>query len=552
MVASTTSRPSAAPISEQPLDHLQPPGQSAALYQHPQLLPSKRKSWRYDYSMNFFVLPYPIPKVALPAGSCILAIDDWNDYGFICQFHLYFRVLDGSDKWLGRVKILKSEGPSGPGTVEVAKNTTLGPTFPALAVGQFISLGQGTEYYENLLASLGSTHAIEALEALCDISWKPSLAPPFEPNSAFFNALLRSNDAHRARRFGRAVILGEPLIEQFHFPYQGMIPGAEAPVQAMIDFEPGDTLPGRIVAIIGRNAVGKTQFLSHLARDLAQTRKTTREKELEREDRFFGMRPLFTRVLAVSYSAFDKFTRPKTEAVSYIYCGIRDDSGGLSRRFLVEEYRKNLDRIRKSRREAAWTRYMQQILADSDEVMETRLAEEINDPSSDDESLSLLSSGQAILAHFVTALLAWIQPNSLVLFDEPETHLHPNAVSNLFNVLTEILTEFDSFSIVATHSAIVIQQVPASRVLVFSREGNITQAEPLGLESFGESVTELTRHVFETLDIDTLYRRTLRKLARTERVRDTVLRFPRGLSLNAQAYLIGQRVRITGGDDTNE
>ena len=152
---------------------------------------------------------------------------------------------------------------------------------------------------------------------------------------------------------------------------------------------------------------------------------------------------------------------------------------------------------------------MQQILADSDEVLETRLAEEIRDPEADDESLSLLSSGQAILAHFVTALLAWIQPNSLILFDEPETHLHPNAVANLLNVLTEILTEFDSFSIVATHSAIVIQQVPASRVLVFNRDENITQAEPLALESFGESVTELTKHVFETVDIDTPYRRTL-------------------------------------------
>jgi ABC-type multidrug transport system ATPase subunit len=502
--------------------------------------------------MNFFVLPFPIPKVALPARSCILAIDDWDDYGFKCQFHLYLREVDGSDRWIGRVKILKSEGPSGTDTVEVAKRTVLEPTFTALVIGQCVSLGEGIGYYENLLAFLGGAQAIEVLEGLRDISWQPSLAPPFEPNSAFVNALLRSNDAHRARRFGRAVILGEPIIEQFHFRYQGTIPGAEMPVQVVIEFEPEDPLPGRIVAIIGRNAVGKTQFLSHLARDLAQIRKTTREKELEREDRFFGMRPLFTRVLAVSYSAFDKFTKPKTEAVSYIYCGIRDDSGGLSKRFLVDEYRRNLARIRKSRREATWTRYMQQILADSDEVLETRLAEEISDPEADDESLTLLSSGQAILAHFVTALLAWIQPNSLVLFDEPETHLHPNAVASLFNVLTEILTEFDSFSIVATHSAIVIQQVPASRVLVFSREGNITQAEPLGLESFGESVTELTKHVFETLEIDTLYRRTLRKLARTERAGDTVLRFPRGLSLSAQAYLIGQRVRLTGKDDPDE
>jgi ABC-type cobalamin/Fe3+-siderophores transport system ATPase subunit len=502
--------------------------------------------------MNFFVLPFPIPQVSLPSGSCILAIDNWDDYGVICQFHLYFRGTNGPDQWVGRVKILRSEKRNREGTVEAAKRTTLDATFGTLDSEQFVSLGESVAYYERLLALLGSTRAVEVLEGLCDISWQPSLAPPFEPSSAFVNALLRSNDAHRARRFGRAVILGEPLNEKFDFRYLGTIPGADVPVEVTINFAPDDRLPGRIVAIIGRNAVGKTQFLSHLARDLAQITKTTREKELEREDRFYGMRPLFTRVLAVSYSAFDKFTRPKAEAVSYVYCGIRDDSGGLSKRFLVDTYRKNLDRIRKSRREAAWTRYMQQILADSDEVLETRLAEEIGDPEADDESLSLLSSGQAILAHFVTALLAWIQPNSLVLFDEPETHLHPNAVANLLNVLTEILTEFDSFSVVATHSAIVIQQVPASHVLVFNRDENITQAEPLALESFGESVTELTKHVFETVDIDTLYRRVLRGLSRTERAGDTLARFPRGLSLSAQAYLIGQRVRFTGEDDPDE
>lgn len=502
--------------------------------------------------MKFFVLPYPIPQVALPARSCILAIDNWDDYGVVCQFHLYFRGANGENQWIGRVKVLYSESSDKDGTVVVAKRTILPLTFDALASGRFVSLGEGIQYYASLLIILGSTEAVEVLEGLCDISWQPSLAPPFEPNSAFINALLRSNEAHRARRFGRAVMLGEPLNEKFNFQYRGTIPGAEAPVEVTVNFDSEDVLPGRIVAIIGRNAVGKTQFLSHLASDLAQVRKTTREMELEREDRFHGMRPLFTRVLAVSYSAFDKFARPKTEAVSYVYCGVRDNSGGLSRRFLVDAYRKNLDRIRKSNREAAWTRYMRQILVDSNEVLETRLAEEIRDPNADDESLSLLSSGQAILAHLVTALLAWIQPNSLVLFDEPETHLHPNAVANLFNVLTEILQEFDSFSIVATHSAIVIQQVPASRVLVFNRDGNVTQAEPLALESFGESITELTKHVFETIGIDSLYRRTLRELAQSERAGETVARFPRGLSLSAQAYLIGRRARITGEDETDE
>jgi len=44
---------------------------------------------------------------------------------------------------------------------------------------------------------------------------------------------------------------------------------------------------------------------------------------------------LFTRVLAVSFSAFDKFTLPEKEGSSYVYCGIRTEGGKLSRKDLA-------------------------------------------------------------------------------------------------------------------------------------------------------------------------------------------------------------------------
>lgn len=186
---------------------------------------------------------------------------------------------------------------------------------------------------------------------------------------------------------------------------------------------------------------------------------------------------------------------------------------------------------------------MTEVLGDSEEVLAASLEEEINDPDVDESALSLLSSGQSILVHFVTSLLAWLEPNSLVLFDEPETHLHPNAVASLFNVLTAVLNEYESFAIIATHSPIVIQEIPAKRVIVFQRDANLTVAEPISLESFGESIAELTRHVFETNDVTTLYRRTLTRLARQEPIERTVSRFEQELSLSAQAFLIAQHER---------
>lgn len=353
--------------------------------------------------------------------------------------------------------------------------------------------------------------------------------------------MMRENGAHRARRFGGAWAAGEQVNEKLAFTYIGSIEGADADVEATFAFNRKDPVPGRIIGIIGRNAVGKTRFLASLGADLAQISRTSAEKLAEREDRFPGGRPLFTRIIAISYSAFDRFKRPAPDSSSsYVYCGIRNDNGGLSRPSLVETYRRNQKRIRERGMQTDWTGYMQTILGDISAHLTASLQAEIDTPATDDKALSLLSSGQSILAHFVTALLAWIQPNSLVLFDEPETHLHPNAVASLFLVLSEILVEFDSYAVVATHSPVVIQEIPAKRVLVFEREQNVTVANPLLLESFGESVTELTKHVFETNEVESVYRQTLKKLAWDESAEETMARFDHGLSLNAQAYLLAQ------------
>ena len=107
-------------------------------------------------------------------------------------------------------------------------------------------------------------------------------------------------------------------------------------------------------------------------------------------------------------------------------------------------------------------------------------------------------------------------------------------------MLSDILAEFNSYSVIATHSPVVIQEIPAKRVLLFQRVGNVTEAEPLLLESFGESVTELTRHVFETDEVKNVYRRSLKNLSEDESAEEVMARFPRGLSLSAQAYLLAQ------------
>lgn len=479
-----------------------------------------------------------------PRPVFVLTTDNWDDYGHRVQFHLSYVDAKGNDTRLGAVKILqRTSADSEP--IQLAETTQLPDAFPELSE-EFVSLGQEDDYYKNLHTLFGSKSS-DVLDALRDIAWRPAFAADFEPTTAFRNAMMRENGAHRARRFGGAWAAGEQVNEKLTFTYIGSIEGADADVEARFAFNRKDPVPGRIVGIIGRNAVGKTRFLASLGADLAQISRTSAEKLTEREERFPGGRPLFTRIIAISYSAFDRFKRPAPDSSSsYVYCGIRNDKGGLSRASLVETYRRNQKRIRERDVQADWTGYMQTILGDLSGHLTASLEAEISSSATEDKALSLLSSGQSILAHFVTALLAWIQPNSLVLFDEPETHLHPNAVASLFLVLSEILVEFDSYAVVATHSPVVIQEIPAKRVLVFEREQNVTMAHPLPLESFGESVTELTRHVFETIEVESVYRRTLKELAQEESAEEVRARFDRGLSLNAEAYLLAQYGKKAG------
>ncbi|WP_225933112.1 AAA family ATPase [Pseudomonas maumuensis] len=487
---------------------------------------------------NFYVLAYrqSIPSSIRP--FFVLRTDNWDDYGNKVQFHLSCVDEDGKESRLGAVKILQRTNADGE-PIEVAVTTKLPDQFSVLGE-DFISLGQEDGYYRDLHKLLGRKSR-GVLEALGDIAWLPQLATDFEPTTAFRNALMRENGAHRARRFGAAWAVGESVNEESAFRYVGSIEGADVGVEACFAFDGYDAIPGRIVGIIGRNAVGKTRFLASLGADLAQISRTSAEKLMEREERFPDGRPLFTRIIAISYSAFDRFKRPAPDSSSsYVYCGIRNDKGGLSRASLIESYHRNQRRIIEQGLEDQWVDYMQTILGDLSDDLVASLEAEISTSTTATNALSVLSSGQSILAHFVTALLAWIQPNSLVLFDEPETHLHPNAVASLFLVLSKILSKFDSYAVVATHSPVVIQEIPANRVLVFQREQNVTIAQPLQLESFGESVTELTRHVFETYEVESVYRRTLKKLANRESIEEVLARFEHGLSLSAEAYLLAQ------------
>lgn len=467
-----------------------------------------------------------------PYPFFLLSGSNWDDFGTKSSFAIHYYKSSNELIKMGEIKIL-AEGVS---------VTALPREFSSLDPS-CISLGQSLSFYENLSSLFNIEECEVILNSLNDIAWKPSKSEAFESKSSYRNSLLRENEARSSLRFGRSIILGEAYDEHFSFEYTASIEGANNPFSISIDFDEEDPIPGRIVGVIGRNAVGKTQLLGNLAKDLVQTQKVSQKTVDDRNKKFEGNRPVFNRVMAISYSAFDKFSRPKDHYASYVYCGIRNDNGVLSRKHLIENYKQNLLRIRELNRENTWVKAMSEILDNKNDEFHIKLNEEIEIDFSneyDDGALSIMSSGQSILAHFITAVIARIQEHTLILFDEPETHLHPNAVAHLFNVLDRILKRYDSFAIIATHSPIVIQEIPRKRLILLTREGNNTLNTPMEFETFGESISELTRHVFDTVSTPHYYKKVLKSLSENRSFEEVNNLFDDGLSFNAKSYLLGQ------------
>lgn len=454
----------------------------------------------------------------------------WDDYGNSTLHHLYFFPLGSMDEtFIGEVKIMKS-GTDG---AHLPKGV-----FSKLEPGH-LSLGQDLAYYSDFRKKAPDV-AERALEALNDVALRQTLAHEFEHEHIFKNSLLRTNEARTAFHFGRAAFFGKTIPSRFSFSYIYNRHGAEtAPLIARFRFARDKVLPWRICAIIGKNGVGKTQLLSRLAIDLVQ--ETELGEGVDRQENVFSPNmPIFSRVVALSFSAFDQFVRPKeNEYVSYFYCGVTDKNGRVSMRALKERFRENLAKLTRVGRLVDFAGYLLQIL-EGEYAVPNRMTEEDAQVVVDGFDLDRISSGQGLAAFSVAAILAHVKENALILFDEPELHLHPNAIATLMRILHEIVEREKAFAILATHSPLVIREIPSKNVQRFERFGSVVGSAELESECLGEDISELTRQIFETVAISSPYKDILRGLAEEYTFEEALEVFEKGLSLHAMAFLAAQ------------
>lgn len=298
-------------------------------------------------------------------------------------------------------------------------------------------------------------------------------------------------------------------------------------------------LPKRMCVIIGKNGVGKSQALCRLAK-----------AALKDDRRVFhgvnGERVLINRILAVAPPGDAGFTFPpppkrgariEYKRLQLARSGKKRSFEGMGRTLISLE--KSVEAIKGQRR---WELFMQAVgdilpveeiavpLIETDTSSSywaetagnrryTRLtqfkprSEQASldfsaaiDPKGDlvrlvDGKAYSLSSGQRTFLQFAAQICLHIENGTLVLMDEPETHLHPNLITDLVRLLDSLLEATGSAAILATHSPFLVREVPRSQVLIMQGEHTsdhslITISTPR-LRTLGAEVGNISFFIFE-------------------------------------------------------
>lgn len=122
-----------------------------------------------------------------------------------------------------------------------------------------------------------------------------------------------------------------------------------------------------------------------------------------------------------------------------------------------------------------------------------------------------LSSGQRLFTYVVINILGAVKRNSLVLIDEPELFLHPSLEVQLIEMLKQILHNFNSRAVLATHSLSTVREVPADCVHVLERtdDGLVVKSPPF--QTFGGDVQRISSYVFGDRSVSKPFERWIRK-----------------------------------------
>lgn len=433
---------------------------------------------------------------------------NWDDYTFKTSFEVTLYDTQGVKHDLGVVKIGYKNQQPGWSLDSIPRNFTHLPD-------TWFSLGQDVQYYRTLKESFDQESRINLLQALRDVVSSEDFLSYANDEKVFNNSLMRGVSLSTIHGQFKRLINGQAELTEFNFKY--IDPGDERNASIKLDFEviPLSKPSTNIHVLIGRNGVGKTTLLNNIITAIVSPHNQPRGN-------FYTSTPwgahapldpnYFSSLVSVSFSAFDPFIPPKeqpdrSKGVGYFYVGMKKHRANepalppKSEIDLINDFLESLSScLSQNSKKKRWCNAISRLESDSNfadmDLKGLLKLSSIELGLAARKKMSLMSSGHKIVLLTMTKLVDTIEEKTLVLMDEPESHLHPPLLSAFTRALSELLQDRNGVAIIASHSPVVVQEVPKSCVWKLTRIRSQGRADRPERETFGENVGVLTREIF--------------------------------------------------------
>lgn len=376
----------------------------------------------------------------------------------------------------------------------------------------FFSLGQSALYYERI-NRLRSDVRQDILASMRDVAYRPEILQDNRNEAVLQDALLCDLPGDKEEaiyivkgQLHRMAAHGGARLTEFSFSYTTpeqdniLVPQ----VEMSFDVVPESHPPTNIHALIGRNGCGKTYMMQNMLRCL--------RSDEEKYGKFSheGQKAGFANALYIALSPFDDYRNlPEDNGIFPITKLILNKGSSSLRTGIWKSFWEHFENCLVAELKMRLWQNIADILKSSDSAFEQAEIDTFMDEIYDYLETGLetkkkkiraafnrLSSGHKVVLLIITSCVAEIDERSILFLDEPENHLHPPLLSALIRALSALMTIRNGVAVIATHSPVVLQEVPDSCVWILRRNGAIVNADRPDMRTFGANIGSLTNDVF--------------------------------------------------------
>lgn len=369
---------------------------------------------------------------------------------------------------------------------------------------KYFSLWVSEDCYETI-RKLGDYVRKKLLINLNDIAYNLELFERCRKEHVTQTSLLRDINLNTVKEQFNRIAHGGARLTEYSFEYEI---GKEDKMVLEFDVIPNTNPSTNIHILIGRNGVGKTNLLKNMVKSLISD-SANEYGRFNQKKRWWNTS--FSNLVFLSFSAFDNLLNEnenERNELPFIQIGLNKynsiDGKEIIQKNPIEleiDFVESLKRCILNQKIERWVEIIR--LLESDIMFKEsniKTLSIITDKNELEEKakkvFSRLSSGHKIIMLIISKLVECVEEKTLVILDEPEGHLHPPLISAFIRGLSELLIKKNGVAIIATHSPVILQEVPKSCAWKLRRIGDDLKADRLSMESFGAGIGELTSEVF--------------------------------------------------------